>query len=245
MLQGLLNNRRPILSTEPIEVKKPNIGKFSTPLEKWSFSLEYFRQIEYFGLGNTDTKWFVSLLDRLKTFSEFNPQKFEQNHSIKIANRYHKINWNSKNIPYQRSDFDWLPLSIRDNEEDFPFFQFQVSTGLGRVIGFWDLHKTFQIVLLDPAHNMQPSKNYNYKVDDTVNLVCEMTSLLIDVEAARDTVCSDDACAVKSKLHVIPSKLNRGNFVYAILEDDYYDELEKALQTKTFRSIIELGLLSE
>jgi hypothetical protein len=229
----------------PLDITKPITGKFSFS-EKWSFSFEYFKQIEYFGLGETNTKWFVSFLEKLKELSNANPQEFEKNQRLRNANRYHKINWSAKNIPYSRTDFTWISEDIIKNEEEFPFFQFQISQALGRIIGFWDLNnRSFQIVLLDSKHNMQPSKKYSYSVDDTTELCCEMTSLLIDIESIKKVKCKNDNCEVKSSLHTLPSKLNRGNFVYMMLEDDYYASLEEKLKTHSIREIIELGLLSE
>jgi hypothetical protein len=44
----------------------------------------------------------------------------------------------AKNIPIQRIDFDWIERKILENEDEYPFLQFQVSTALGRVVGFFD-----------------------------------------------------------------------------------------------------------
>ena len=91
---------------------------------------------------------------------------------------------------------------------------------------------------------MQPSRVYSYVVDDTTELACELTSLLIDLETARSINCTNDTCEIKSRLHKIPSSLNRGNFVYAILDDDYYADLSEKLKRKSLKDILELGLLS-
>jgi hypothetical protein len=235
-------NDKPIVGYAA-QVKKPIVGSFSFS-DKWAFSFEYFRQIEYFGLGETNSKWFVSLMDKLRDLSHVNPQEFERNKMLKTANRYHKINWQSKNIPYQRIDFNWISKDIMNNDEEFPFFQFQISKALGRIIGFWDLNRTFQVVLLDSKHNMQPSKVYDYKVDDTTELACEMTSLLVDLEGIKNINCSNQNCEVKASLRKLPSSLNRGNFVYALLDDVYYAELEQRLETRELKDIIELGLLT-
>lgn len=234
--------RRPVIG-QPVQLQKPITGTFSFS-DKWAFSFEYFRQIEYFGLGETSSKWFVSLMNKLKDLSHVNPQEFERDVSLKNANRYHKINWQSKNIPYERADFNWIAKEIIENDEEFPFFQFQISKALGRIIGFWDLNRRFQVVLLDTKHNMQPSKVYNYKVDDTTELACEMTSLLVDLETIKNLNCSNQDCEIKSSLNKLPLSLNRGNFVYAILDDDYFAELTEQLRHKELKEIIQLGLLS-
>ncbi|MGQ2984345.1 hypothetical protein [Flavobacterium sp.] len=235
--------RAPVINNV-VDVKHPVLGRIvSTDDYKWAFSFEYFNQIKYFGLGEAEPKWFLSLIERMQTLSKIKIEDFDKNHQLKNAYRYHKINWNGQAVPYQRTDFNWIKKEVIENDEEFPFFQFQISTGLGRVIGFWDLTKTFQIVLLDRMHNMQPSKDFNYSVDDTTQLSCEMTSLLIDIENIRKLNCEDENCAVKNQLNQVPSKLNRGNFVYFLLEDDYFEQLNEQLTKSTLREIIEMGIV--
>ena len=80
--------------------------------------------------------------------------------------RFHQINWGQKNCPMSREELDWLPKGYLDNADSFPMCQFQISMALGRIVGFWDENNVFNVVLLDPLHNIQPSKDYGYKVDD-------------------------------------------------------------------------------
>lgn len=115
--------------------------------------------------------------------------------------------------------------NILDNEEDYPFFQFQISKGLGRVIGFWsEDYRFFYIVLLDPKHNMQPAGDYNYKVDNTSIEFCEFSSLLMDIDRIKGSKCLLDGCNCKAELNKLPTNLNRGRFVYFQLDEDYYEE---------------------
>lgn len=58
----------------------------------------------------------------------------------------------------------WIYKDYLENEEDFPLYQFQISMANGRVVGFFDENWVFNIVLVDPNHNMQPSKDYDYRV---------------------------------------------------------------------------------
>lgn len=225
------------------DTKTPILGNVKDQLT-WSFSFKYFKQIEYFGLGESDTKWFVSVLNRLRDLGKENIDNFLKDHRLKETNRYHKINWDAKNIPLQRDQIDWIEKDIIENEEDYPFMQFQVSTGLGRVIGFWkENYSLFYIVLLDPRHNMQPSKNFNYKVDNTTILPCEFSSLLTDIDDLRKHLCNEKDCNCRKKLINIPTNVNRGNFVYFQLDDEYYSEFEKLSRTKSVREIIEAGLI--
>ena len=60
-------------------------------------------------------------------------------------------------------DLDWLPQDYRD-QDNYPLCQFHISKAKGRVIGFFDDKRVFNVVLLDPNHNAQPSKDWEYRV---------------------------------------------------------------------------------
>ena len=138
-----------------------------------------------------------------------------------------------------------MDKEVIENEEDYPFFQFQISTGLGRIIGFWDEnYRFFNIVLLDPKHNLQPSKNYNYKVDNTSIEHSEITSLLMDIDIIKGLNCLIDGCRCKEEINKLPTKLNRGRFVYFQVDEEYYDDFLEKTQNKSIKDLIELGLLS-
>ncbi|MBL0047518.1 MAG: hypothetical protein IPP32_05400 [Bacteroidetes bacterium] len=215
--------------------------------KKWTFSFEYFKHdLDYFGLGETPSGWFVSLLEKLKELSKEEIREIENNYARKKSNRYHKIDWDAENIPYKRADFKWLKKEILENDVEFPFFQFQVSLAMGRVVGFWDVgQEKFNIILLDTKHNLQPSKRYQYKVDDTSEIACDYTSLILDLDRLKKMSCSDANCACKLELGKLPTKLNRGNFVYCLIEDDsYYEDFIGRCKDKSLTELLEMGLLS-
>jgi len=239
-----MSKQKPVVGNAT-PTKKPVINDNEKDQLNWSFSFRYFNQMEYFGLSETSTKWFVSLIERLRDLCKENIDSFFKDYGVKDANRYHKINWDAKNIPISRNNIDWVDKNIIENEEDYPFFQFQISKGLGRVIGFWNEdYRFFNIVLLDPKHNMQPSKDYDYKVDDTSIEHCELTSLLMDIDRIKGMNCLINGCQCKEELNKMPTKLNRGRFVYFQIDDDYYGDFLEKTQNKSVKELIELGLLS-
>jgi len=236
--------QKPIVG-KVITTNKPVILDKGKDQQNWSFSFRYYNQTEYFGLGEISTKWFVSLLEKLRDLCKEDYDNFFKDHRIKDANRYHTINWEAKNIPIKRTDIDWVDANVIENEEDYPFFQFQISTGLGRVIGFWEQdYRFFNIVLLDPKHNMQPSKDFDYKVTDTTIEQCELSSLLMDIDNIKGLGCLIEGCQCKEELNKLPTKLNRGRFVYFQLEEEYYGEFLEQTKNKSVKQLIELGLLS-
>lgn len=104
-------------------------------------------------------------MDKLTELSKKDIKDFVANGTGKDTWRYHPISWMQENIPVQREDLDWVHKDYLENKEEYPLLQFQISKSLGRVVGFWDEFQIFNIVLLDPLHNIQPSKDYNYRVN--------------------------------------------------------------------------------
>lgn len=232
--------KKPVLR-ENLNIKKPIIKDQKERL--WSFSFKYFKQIDYFGLNGMQNKWFITLLDKFNELSKYDINLFSADHALKIANRYHIIDWNAKNIPLKRAEINWIDKDIIENEEDFPFFQFQLSKALGRIIGFWESdYSSFNIVLLDPKHNLQPSKYFDYKVDNTTILECEFTSLIVDLDRIKTIECTDKDCKCKAELEKIPVNLNRGNFIYFQVDDDYYHHFIEQTKDKSVKEIIETGI---
>jgi len=244
--------KKPVLSQVPLstlpitnkaaKVRQPVILNLKEI--RWSFSFKYFRQIDYFGLGDTEPSWFISLLERLKDLSEQTIDLLITDYTRRDAYRFHKIDWDATNIPLIRSDFNWLDKNVVENEEDYPFYQFQISKALGRVVGYFDeTYQHFYIVLLDHKHNLQPSKHNDYKVDDTTELFCELTSLMMDIDRIRGIKCSSEGCKCKNELVLLPTKLGRGKFIYCKMDDDYHQELVRITSNKSIKEIIEMGIL--
>jgi len=213
--------------------------------KRWTFSFLYFRQIKKFGLDKSDSNWFVSLLNRIKDFSSFRIEEFLSNPVIKNRLRYHDIDWTHKNVPIKRSDLDWIPKNYLENEEEFPIVQFMISQALGRIVGFWDEFYVFNIVLLDPLHNIQPSKNYHYKVDDCSPLSCKYSSLLKDIEDIKNDHKENNDQELYNSIANLPTESNKFNYIACHLEDEARNSLLEKLETKSINHIIELGLLIE
>jgi len=173
------------------------IAKANPPEEqRWSFSYRYFSEIKNFGLdsGLVDKKWIVSVIYRLQELSKMTiSEVFNSRDLAEGSLRFHEINWTQKNIPIQREDLDWIDRDYLENSEEFPIMQVAVSKAEGRLIGFFDEQSAFQIVLLDPLHNAQPSKYNGYKVRLCQPLGCEITAVRY---AARKAVAkiSDRSC---------------------------------------------------
>lgn len=145
---------------------KPNLTAVQKE-KKITFSFAYFKQYPFFQLADQNPNWFASLFDRLKDLSEKNPDIISD-YTARKTYRIHPVNWAQPHIPIRRCDLDSVPQPYRDNDTEYPFWQFTLSRSLGRVAGFFNEESSvFYIVLLDPKHNLQPAKDHGYKVDDT------------------------------------------------------------------------------
>jgi len=154
---------------------------------------------------------------------------FLTNTNERQAHRYHRIDWGAQNMPITRSDLSWLATSYRDNEKDYPIVQFMVSQALGRVAGFWDEHNDFQIVLLDPLHNLQPSKKYAYKVDPCSPIVCQYSSLKASLNDARAANCLDGECPTNRVVSEIADQTAPFNALLVSLSDDELRDVNDCL----------------
>lgn len=152
----------PVVGPTPPAGKQISTGKVD-PIKKWTFSWRFFRQIEYFGAREKDAGWFVSLFDRLSVLSSKTISEVLANPREKQLWRMHEINWNLPGIPIKLQDLHWIERKYLDNQTEYPLWQFSLSTALGRVIGFRDELNVFNIVLIDPSHNMQPSSFSDFK----------------------------------------------------------------------------------
>jgi hypothetical protein len=129
------------------------------------------------------------------------------------------------------------------NEEDFTLWQFQVSTARGRIIGFW-YETTFFIVLLDPLHNMQPSRDYDYEVDDCYPLMNKYDSLMFDIESIKNRVCpSGKDCTIHNGLKELPKNLTQTNAYVAYIDDEYLATVNSILLKKTFSELLKEAII--
>jgi hypothetical protein len=245
----MANHSKPVLGKEPQTSILPVNNQRPSAEFKWSFSFRFWRQIEYFGLNRTDSRWFVSLLERLQTLSEEGIDTFLIDSGKKKSYRYHEINWSQKNIPIQRKDFNWLSKDYLNNEDEYPFVQFQVSKALGRIVGFFDENRIFNILLLDPLHNIQPSSFHNYRVDPCYPLTCYY-SLLIDKVDGLVTIKSLSGCKTECDLFRGVQNIREGfvpvNIVMLSVDDVDIKDADALLSNghvKSYAEIFQTGIV--
>lgn len=232
--------------------KKLTTRKNSQPLTRlapktkinFSISFQYFKQISYFGIGHKDTKWFSGLIERFKDFCSHNSDLLG-NYSNRDTYRLHQINWEQPNIPIQRKDLNWIPSEYLENDIDYPIWQFEISKATGKIIGFFNENSNvFYVLLLDPNHNMQPSKSHGYKVDETEYGVSEIDDLEKRLSVFRNKF---ENCSIKSKsghcafFSEFPPQC--GSYIY--IDEELYNKYKKLIDNGTFHNKFEEFLLME
>ncbi len=184
---------RPVLTRRPAPANQPVVGQVK-PVRRFAFSFRYFRQAEYFGLGNKGAGWFSAVLEKLSEISKFDYETLSTNIRAKQTWRFHMINFSADGVITPRSSFDWVATPYLSNPEEYPFFQFQITKAHGRVVGFWDETGVFNIVVLDPMHNMQPSDYSDYKVRETVLARTDYAAAIIAIEQTISDCGNDCQC---------------------------------------------------
>lgn len=248
-------SRKPFAGIPP-NVRTPNVGKVRAQGSTWAFSFRYWREHQNFGFkfgkeGAARARWFVSLLNRLRELAAYDVDEFRSGSSrVRGELRYHDIDWNARNIPIRREDLSWVDPRYLDNDEEYPLIQFHLSKALGRVVGFWDENSLFNIVLLDPMHNIQPSAYNGHAVRPCSPLGCEHSELLKQVDDARQTLqCprAGEACAGRLALHSLGAIQPDFLRVMLGLSEDHVkssEELVRSGRAKSFADIFETGILA-
>lgn len=208
-------NKYKLLANQPAHKELENTSP--TKLENITFSFENFRQLDYLGIKECDNTWFTGLLIRLSEISKLTLQELR---NIQKQNentfRYHPVNWEQKNIPIVRDDINWVSNVIIRNSDEYEFYQLSISQSSGRFIGFWgnqEVHPIFYIVLLDPKHNIQPSKKHNYQVRTTYEAISQYDTLKMHVSNALANNSCKQECNLIKELELI----NRKNVILSML----------------------------
>jgi len=208
----------------------------------WSFSFRYWKEMSYFEVNQQSSKWFKSLLEKLSDMSEMKVGDFLENGILKDRNRYHKVNWKSRNVPIKKSDLSHVPKCFL-NEDDYEIVQFQLSKATGRVIGFFDNMRVFNIILLDPLHNLQPSRDFNYSVNPTSPtytpfqlLHKKIRETLHSVQHHCETVC-DPLVRLQQDIED-----EYGNFHMIMVDSILFEDLSLRMEEKGCESVNDLLL---
>lgn len=138
-----------------------------------------------------------------------------------------------------------MPEEVLANDKEFPIMQFSISISTGRIIGYFDRDSSiFHIVLLDPNHNIQPSKRNNYQIQATTKGVSQYDDLLNKLEQVRKIVkdCPTEKCKLHSALDEMEGL--HDNIVYIGLDKDFYADYQEILKEHSLNEIIEQGILN-
>lgn len=123
--------------------------------QRIAFSFFHYQQIDLFGIGNCPTNWHIGLIERISNLSKLTLSQLLEENAGSQSLRFHRLDWSIKGVPINRTDLNWLPEEILENNDEFPIYQIAISIGTGRIIGFFDRTSSiFNVILLDPNHNI-------------------------------------------------------------------------------------------
>jgi hypothetical protein len=216
----------------PSRPAKPEAGDI--PQGKcFSFSFRFWEQPEAFGIGGVDVGWHVSLLERLKQLSRERVHRFIADTVFQSEMRYHEVDWDAKNAPLSRSDLKWVPRKYLENLDEYPIFQLHLSKATGRLVGFWDEEWCFNIVLLDPLHNLNPHSMVNYKVRPTIAGSCEFSSLKSNLDRACSQPCESNSCRFAQAVRSIANQpIPESRIIVATITPDVADKFDQLRQNR-------------
>lgn len=220
--------------------------------QKWSFGFRFFKEIKNFGLDSDliEKKWLVSVMERLGDLSKETLASILETPSARDGTlRIHDIDWGAKNIPIARADLDWIDKEYLNNDAEFPLFQLAVSKALGRLVGFLDEDNVYQIVLLDPLHNAQPSSYNDYKVRLSKPLGCEVSSMRAGASTALNKIAGRGCgCEAELRAALEWNKRRAGEaIVMPIVQGSAADDADVAIAdgaATSYVDIFEAGLLA-
>lgn len=213
--------------------------------QKWAFGFRFFKEIKYFGLDSDqiEKKWLVSVMERLGDLSKETLASILESPAARDGTlRIHDIDWGGKNVPIARKDLDWIDKEYLENAAEFPMFQLAVSKALGRLVGFLDEDNVYQIVLLDPLHNAQPSKYNDYKVRLSKPLGCEVSAIRAGAKTALEKVAGRPCgCEAELRAALEWSKRNSGEaIVMPIVEGSMANDADVAIAEGVANSYVEI-----
>lgn len=239
-----------LLGQKPLAEKRTQNKELIVPQEDRglpfiTFSFKYFGQQAFFGIGEQDATWFANLFDRIKDLSG-KTKAIIENPTEREAYRLHPIDWDAINCPIKIADLLSVPQNIKNNAENDFFWQFQLSKGTGRVVGFFNEDSTiFYIVLLDPKHNIQPSKYYGYSVNETVVAITEYERIqmcIADVLKEFTETCNGKKNCPLSKLNL--EYLHSGVF-YACIDPELKEKYKELIESGDFQERFEIFLFNQ
>ena len=209
-----------------------------------TLSFKYFGQQEFFGIGEQDATWFANLFDRIKDLSG-KTKAILENPTERDAYRLHPIDWSARNCPITIADLTSVPQNIKDNAEDDFFWQFQLSKGTGRVVGFFNEDLTiFYVVLLDPKHNIQPSKDYGYSFNETKEAITEYERIQMCIAntVKEFTIRLRDKACPLSKIN---DEYLRSDVFYACIDPELKEKYKELVESGEFQVKFEDFLLEQ
>jgi len=132
-----------------VQSSKPTPIKQSRNEDNVVFSFELLDFNEYFNIDCNCPKWFLDLMEMLRSISAVTRRTFKTDQSFRNGT-YRIHNHENVNPPIQ------FPVNNVDMKQ---VEQIRISASKGGIHGFM-IENVFYVVWLDPQHNMYPNERY-------------------------------------------------------------------------------------
>lgn len=240
-----MNQRRIVTPAPRSLAPRPVVSAGAIKEDKnWTFSFSHWKQITYFGLSNVPRNWVVDLLDGLKDTAPYLEELIEGNPSLRNTFHFHVVFWSKAKVKLRRSDLEWIPKEILENEDEFPMYQLSLGKGPLRVIGYWTSDsRVFNIVLIDPHHNIHIADGFESGTYCTNQLSAHYQLLC----AVNDLACACSTSTCQCEAYRGVSHLTKAHGIKGVIYVDP-DVIEEALtlihsQGATMTDLLTCGLL--
>ena len=204
--------------------------------------------MDYFGLKGVELSWVSAFFGQLVALSKEKISSLRVDGRKRKIWRIHDVKWKTKNIPIQKKDLTLIPERYRDNDDDYPFIQISISKALGRFIGFFDDSNVFNIVLVDPMHNIYPCEYNGYKVRECSEEPTDYVMLLEKFDQLGKSTCENADCGFRRKLQELKSQKMNNNIIMHFVDDDNlalankYIESDENDDVSSYSEIFKYGL---
>lgn len=216
--------------------EKRKLSKVHPDSDEISFSFRFFTQIHNFGVAGKDSLWFTGLLKQLKILSCRTFDSLVGDPATKMRLRMHPLVFGPGKSALTKEDFKFIPREVLPDGEDCEYWQIQISTANGRIVGFFnENHTIFYIVFLDPNHNAQLSDYSDYKIRPIEPGVSEID----DLYAKLSKLVGADHVLLQTTTDI----LYEGDNIYLCIDRELFAEFDNLLKNGTLQTELQTFLM--
>jgi hypothetical protein len=213
------------------------------------FSFQHWKQREFFGLENqkVNKEWFVDLLDSLRDLSALKVDEVRTGSRLKDVWRFHPItSWGASKSAITEEEF-WSFAPRQYRTQEFDAYQFGICKSKGRVGGFFDEADVFNVLILDPCHNLQLSNYNDYTVIQTSALGTSYNRIVGQLAFVKSKLMETPPEKLphlhKELQAILTEEGIDDNHLPVFLDSPYHQDVRDLLQHDHFKTSLDMILM--